>query len=425
MSTVRWSAVAWSVVGLTAILAGAPWVHAHAEALRADRQRLAETEAAARARVMEARRLVDAILEQRQAAIARDFGPGYREIVLRALADVPLEALRQIESDGGEGDLRAAIEAARTASSSERGEGDDLLLLPARVSEPSAVSGVATSGAVFVPVTPCRILDTRVAGGPLVPGSPRSFVVTGSNPTLFAAQGGNPTGCGIPTGTAVAAFVNFFSVSPSGPGHLRSWAYAATLPPAPFAAILTYASVPGPLNIANGVTAPLCDPLATTCTYDILAQAFGSSTEVVADVLGYFRKPPTSFATTTRTFFSTTVGTGCTSHPGGIIFVDAPWPGRVLVQTNTQLRFDHTAGALDTVVVSIGSSPTDCSTLDAATARMFSEPTGFYYPTVTPARLFYVNAPGSYYYYVNAFSSSGVANDAFWEGRIQATYHPE
>jgi hypothetical protein len=422
LSKLPWSAIASSVVGLAVVLVAAPSARAQGEP---DRQRLAERETAERARVTEARRLADSILEQRQALAGRPFGPGYRETVLRSLASAPLEALRQIESDGGEGDLRAAIEAGRPADASERPEPDDLLPLPTRISEPSAVSGVATSGAVFVPVTPCRILDTRVAGGALVPGSARSFVVTGSDPALFTAQGGNPSGCGIPAGTAVAAFVNFVSVSPAGPGNLRSWAYAATLPPAPFAAVLNYASVPGSLNIANGVTAPLCDPLATTCTYDILAQAFGSSTDVVADVLGYFRTPPTSFATTTRTFTFTTVGAGCTPYPGGLIFVDAPWPGKVLVQTNVQLRFDHTAGALDTVVVYIGSSPSDCSSPDRAMARMFAEPTGFYYPTVTPARLFTVPAPGSYYFYVNAISSSGVTNDSFWEGRIQATYHPE
>jgi hypothetical protein len=417
--------VAFPLAGVAVLLVVGPWTHAQVDAVWGDRRALAEREAAGRARVAEARRLADAILDQREALIERSFGPGYRETVRRALQEVPLDVLRQVESDGGEGDLRAAIAAARTPGAADSEPADDLLPLPAQFTEPSAVSGVATSGSVFVPLTPCRIVDTRLAAeGALVPGTARSFVVGGSNPALFTAQGGNSSGCGVPLGKAVAAFINFVAVSPTGPGNLRTWAYASSLPPAPFAATLNYALVPGSLNIANGVTAPLCDPLATSCTYDILAQAFGSETHVVADVLGYFRLLPTSFATISRTFSTATVGGACTAYPGGLVFVDAPGPGKVLVQTTIQLRFDHTVGVLDTVVVGIGTSPTDCSSPDAVMVRMFPEPTGFYYPTATPSRLFTVPAAGSYFFYVTAFAS-GSPNDAFWQGKTQATYHPE
>ena len=53
---------------------------------------------------------------------------------------------------------------------------------------------------LFVPITPCRIIDTREAGGKLsaVTGS-RVFDVAGSGPT-FAAQGGKAGGCGIGEG---------------------------------------------------------------------------------------------------------------------------------------------------------------------------------------------------------------------------------
>src|SRR5262245_56244080 len=112
MSKRAWSQFAWSGVGLVVALVGASLADAQ---VGPDRQGLADREAAERARVTEARRLADSILEQRQATIGRDFGPGYRETVLPSLAGVPLEVLRQIERDGGEGDLRAAIEAARTA----------------------------------------------------------------------------------------------------------------------------------------------------------------------------------------------------------------------------------------------------------------------------------------------------------------------
>ena len=64
----------------------------------------------------------------------------------------------------------------------------------------------------FTPVAPCRILDTRLAGGPLAPGAPRSFVVAGT--AGFGAQGGREGGCGIPAGAA-AVEMNFVVVSPT------------------------------------------------------------------------------------------------------------------------------------------------------------------------------------------------------------------
>jgi hypothetical protein len=418
----RWPVVSF-IAGVALFLVVGPWTHAQVKAMGEDRRDLAEQEAAERAREAETRRLGESIVDERESLGGRAFGPGYREIVRRALLDVPLETLRRIEREGASADLRAAIEASR-ARGSEPAE--DLLLLPAQVAEPSAVTGVAQSGNVFVPVPPCRIADTRLAAaGALVPGSPRSFVVAGSDAALFTAQGGNASGCGIPTGTAVAAFVNFFAVSPTGPGNLRSWAYAASLPPAPFAAVLNYALVPGSLNIANGVTAPLCDPLATTCSYDILTQAFGSETHVVADVLGYFRTPPTSFATTNRTSTFTTVGSICTTYPSALIVVDVPAPGKVLVRADVQLHFNHTVNSLNQVRVYIGSSTGDCSSPDYAMARVSAEPTGFYFPTVSPSRLFTVSAPGTYLFRVNGIAVAGSPTDGFVEGRVQATYHPD
>src|SRR5712692_3734912 len=47
---------------------------------------------------------------------------------------------------------------------------------------------------VYFPVTPCRLVDTRLAGGPIAAGFTRSFVMNGS----LTGQGGNASGCGIP-----------------------------------------------------------------------------------------------------------------------------------------------------------------------------------------------------------------------------------
>src|SRR5258706_13239493 len=74
--------------------------------------------------------------------------------------------------------------------------------------------GDSQADLVYPPVTPCRIIDTRLAGGPIAGGTTRSFRVTGTD---LSAQGGSATGCGIPSGPATAAVINFVAVNPRGP----------------------------------------------------------------------------------------------------------------------------------------------------------------------------------------------------------------
>src|SRR5262245_22442046 len=64
-------------------------------------------------------------------------------------------------------------------------------------------------------VPPCRIVDTRLVGGPIPALGSRSFLTTGS----FTSQGGQMN-CGIPLGTAKGVFFNVVAVGPSGAGHL-------------------------------------------------------------------------------------------------------------------------------------------------------------------------------------------------------------
>src|SRR6185295_3085797 len=118
---------------------------------------------------------------------------------------------------------------------------------------------------VFTPITPCRIINTALSGGPIAPGSTRNFVVAGT--TGFAAQGGNASGCGIPRGPAVAAVINFVAVQPSGAGDLRVTPFGTAVP---LASVINYAAVAG-LNIANGVATRLCSPGAS-CGFDITIQ---------------------------------------------------------------------------------------------------------------------------------------------------------
>jgi len=73
-----------------------------------------------------------------------------------------------------------------------------------------------------VPISPCRLVDTRNAGagGPLKPSTVREFRVVGSSGFQF--QGGHDGGCGIPRGTP-AVVVTVTAIDPASDGYIRAW----------------------------------------------------------------------------------------------------------------------------------------------------------------------------------------------------------
>jgi hypothetical protein len=202
----------------------------------------------------------ESIVAREEAASGRAFDPGFRAEVLRKLASRTPSDLESIQAQSGAG----------------------LGLLPPNF-------GSSQADLVYTPVTPCRILDTRVVGGPIVPGTNRSFDVAGSN---LSFQGGNSSGCGVPSGPATAAVINLVAVNAQGNGDLRITPYGT---PIPFASIINYGVLPTNA-IANGPAVTICNPATTTCTYDFTIQADTSATELVADVQGYFSLLPTTLA---------------------------------------------------------------------------------------------------------------------------------
>ena len=76
------------------------------------------------------------------------------------------------------------------------------------------------SDLVYTPITPCRIADTRVAGGVIAATTSRQFDLDGSN---LSTQGGSATGCNIPFAVAAAAVLTFTVVSPASSGFLTAY----------------------------------------------------------------------------------------------------------------------------------------------------------------------------------------------------------
>jgi hypothetical protein len=131
---------------------------------------------------------------------------------------------------------------------------------------------------VYTPVTPCRIVDTRSAGGAIPPGGIRSYNVWGD----VASQGGNPAGCPSPKGEPYTAHINV-TVVPLGNGNIVAYPYDST---APLASLVNYRA--DAQNIANSATVKTC----FNCSKDINIKSNNSTAHVIIDVLGYdFAKP--------------------------------------------------------------------------------------------------------------------------------------
>jgi hypothetical protein len=149
---------------------------------------------------------------------------------------------------------------------------------PAGPIKPEAVTGI-TPELEFVPVAPCRLVDTRLGGGRLAAGTDRGFDARGTG--SLAAQGGSATGCGLPLNAATIS-VNVAAVKPAAGGFLRGWAQGTTEPGTAF------------MNVAKSVTLNgltiqgLGDPHETL---DFRIRNGAGAMHLVVDVTGYYIAP--------------------------------------------------------------------------------------------------------------------------------------
>jgi hypothetical protein len=145
------------------------------------------------------------------------------------------------------------------------------------LARPTAI-GNTENDLVFTPVAPCRIVDTRVAGGPLAANGTRSFV--GWTATNFTAQGGSATNCGIPE-NASAISANVVAVNTVQPvGYLVAWPANTDRPNA---ATVNFVGS----DIGNSFILKLCRPGCAT-QFSVFST---SQTQVVVDVSGYYMEP--------------------------------------------------------------------------------------------------------------------------------------
>jgi hypothetical protein len=160
--------------------------------------------------------------------------------------------------------------------------------------------GALSNDLVFTPLQPCRIVDTRVAGGVITANSNRSFKAV--NSADFTAQGGSATNCGTLGLSASAVALNITAVTPSGAGFATVYPFGTTQP---LASSVNYTA--GAI-VNNAIIAQIPNPLQSS---DFTVFTFAQS-HFVIDIVGYFAPPVATALDCTETFATQSVPANAT-----------------------------------------------------------------------------------------------------------------
>lgn len=128
----------------------------------------------------------------------------------------------------------------------------------------------------FVPITPCRIVNTQNPAGKLSAGEVRSYHMHGNT-----SEQGGAAACGIPS-VATALEMSITAVGAEGNGYLRVYPAGQ---PEPNATFLNYTDV---FNAENAGTVRVQAGLGN----NLSVKAYQKRTHVVIDVLGYYVANP-------------------------------------------------------------------------------------------------------------------------------------
>jgi hypothetical protein len=216
-------------------------------------------------------------------------------------------SLSQLETMLDMADATKLLGALDAGSLDELGEA----LAGKSIEEPVEVLGDLTRDYVYAPVSPCRIIDTRNAGGFFNPGERREYYVYGPAGDIFP-QGGNATGCPAPRGEPRGVHINVTSVPVSGTGNFK--AFPANENP-PNASLVNYRT--GVQNIANA---------ATLKTYfnvgpkEIEFQDSFGSAHLIVDVLGYYYDVEASLNEAAFSGYDIASGTGTVTTTSTSLF---------------------------------------------------------------------------------------------------------
>ncbi|MFB3854678.1 MAG: hypothetical protein ACE148_12735 [Vicinamibacterales bacterium] len=140
--------------------------------------------------------------------------------------------------------------------------------------------GATTDSLVFTPISPCRVVDTRLTGprtGWMEVGVPRTFDLSAAG--FAKGQGGTAPCPGLPATSRAAWAVNVTVTGYSTSGHLTAWPFGGTMPNS---SIINFSAGMMP-SVANGQVLTGC----AGCIDDIVVQA-AARTHMIIDVVGYY-----------------------------------------------------------------------------------------------------------------------------------------
>lgn len=145
---------------------------------------------------------------------------------------------------------------------------------PASESRAGAASPAETG---FVPITPCRVVNTATSGaGRFAPGQTRAYETQGNT----SGQGGAAS-CPIPAG-ATALEINITAPSALGEGYVRVAPAGVAIPNA------TFMNFTDTFNASNAGAVRITPGTGN----NLQVRVFNASTHIVIDVLGYYVDPP-------------------------------------------------------------------------------------------------------------------------------------
>lgn len=199
----------------------------------------------------------------------------------------------------------ASMEELKAAAAANSFDEMNRLLLGGTVGDGTDALGDTAADLVYVPVTPCRLFDTRLAGGQIAANTVRSFDVTAVSDYSF--QGGAANNCGGAgsAGSFAAAEINFTVVAPAAAGYITAFPFLGTQP---LASTLNYEA--GAIR-GNDVVVKL-DQGASANELSVYSFA---ATHLVGDIVGYYINPQvTPLDCIDTTAVAVTVAAGATSN---------------------------------------------------------------------------------------------------------------